>query len=65
MKKSTRFIAGLLIFIALSGVFTSCLLDKECGTYNGKTLYKEGSGDCYYEDDDCNKVYVADSNCDC
>ena len=65
MKKKIGFIAFLLICSAFFVGISSCLEDEECGSYNGKQLYREESGRCYYIDENCNNVYVADSDCNC
>ncbi|MBL7828421.1 MAG: hypothetical protein JNJ57_17445 [Saprospiraceae bacterium] len=69
MKKNVRFFAQLMLFLTIGTSSVSCFLnepdDERCGNYNGEALYKEESGDCYYLDDDCNKVYVPKSNCNC
>jgi hypothetical protein len=37
----------------------------DCGTHNGKQLYKGPQGGCYYINDSGNKTYVDASECNC
>ena len=39
--------------------------DKKCNIYNGKQLYLEKKGNCYYIDRNNNKAYVTKSDCNC
>lgn len=48
-----------------SGSSGGSSIDRICGTYNGKTLYKGSSGGCYYINSNKNKTYVDKKNCKC
>ncbi len=62
----------LLLALSFSLCLTSCEDDDsssndpiECGTHNGKQLYKGPEGGCYYMNSNGNKTYVDRSECDC
>lgn len=70
MKKAVLF----FVLIFSLGIFiTSCSRDgdssgdyeRECGTYNGKTLYTGPKGGCYYKQSDGEKTYVERVYCKC
>ncbi len=44
---------------------TEDLIEWECGTHNGNTLYTGPRGGCYYYNSNDNKTYVDRSECNC
>ncbi len=62
--KPTYFLSYLSVLSLMLLLFSACKKDTDC-FYNGKSLYKERGGGCFYEDENCEKVYVSDSECNC
>lgn len=63
MKKILLLISATIL---ISTGFSNCSTDDyDCGTHNGKTLYKGPKGGCYYYNGSDNKTYVDRSLCNC
>lgn len=73
MKKIFKLLVYLLVLTASCAkepepeppVTTYPSTDPNCGTYNGRTLYKGPQGGCYYINSNGNKTYVDRSYCSC
>lgn len=70
MKKAILFLglmlgAGFLINSCSRDNEPSNDYERECGTYNGKTLYTGPKGGCYYKQTDGEKTYVERVYCKC
>jgi len=60
-SRSTLFVS-IFVFFLTNGC---CKDDISCGVYNGRELFRECNGKCYYVDNNNDKKYVDASLCDC